>query len=342
MFSLVEDLPGQLARSGTLPGLDRLERLSRRPRRVLLCGMGGSAIAGDLVRPFLAGERFSLDVSRDYGLPAWVDEGTLVVASSYSGNTEETLSAQEKASRRGCPLLALTSGGELLARSRDDAGPAGGFGAVVLPGGLPPRASLGYGLGSLLWGLHRLGLIESPGAEIDQAVATLTAGNEIHRPASADNPAVRLAGLCQGRFVVLYTTSPEAHGAGLRLKTQLNENAKCPAYSVPLPELDHNDIVGWNLGPDLREHFVLLVVRGGDEGERARQRAAVSVELLADQFTATGEITPRGPATLARILSLVQFGDYLSCHLAVATGVDPVPVERIDVLKRRLAEGQSA
>ncbi len=336
MFALVGEMASQLADSGSLAGLKTLAPSPAVTQRILLCGMGGSAIAGDLIQPLFADITRVFAVCRDDQLPPWVDKETLVIASSYSGDTEETLLAVAAAQRRGCPLIALTSGGELLARSRRH-----GFPAVELPDGLPPRAALGYSLGALLWSLHRWEVIVSPQADIEAAIAVLQEGNAILAAGAAErsNPCAQLARACLGRFPVVYTTSPEAHAAGLRWKTQLNENAKSPAYCVSFPELDHNDIVGWELAPQRRQDFVLLVLRGGDEGARRAQRVAITLDLLADQFHTVHEIHCRGTRPLARIFSLVQFGDYLSCHLALAAGVDPLPVTRIDQLKQRLQKG---
>lgn len=335
MLALVAAMPDHLAGAERLPGLDGVRPLAGRPRRVLLCGMGGSAIAGDVARPWLASQGVDLTVWREYGLPEWAGPEVPVVLASYSGDTEETVAAARAAQARGAPALAITTGGKLAAWA-GAAAPA--VPRVVLPPGLPPRAALGHNLGALLWGLHRLGLCASPGAEIDAAVAVLREGAARLGPAAPENEAVRLARALLGRFTVLYTSSPAAHAAGLRWKAQLNENAKSPAYCAALPELDHNDIVGWETLRRRRELFALVVLRGGDEHPRVARRVAPTRELLAAEFHACHELTARGATPLARCLSLVQLGDYVSCYLAAAAGVDPLPVARIDALKARLAE----
>lgn len=344
MLDYIRALPEQLRAAADLPGRDGLRPLPRRPRQVLLCGMGGSAIAGDLVRPLLAAAGLPLWVQRDYGLPPWVDADTLIVASSYSGRTEETLDALAEVERRGCPWLAITSGGSLLDRARAADGASNPVGALVLPGGLPPRASLGFGLGALLWGLHGLGLIPSPSADIAAAAAVLDDGNRLYGPdrEPPENPAAALAVGGRDRFLVIYSASPEAHGAGQRLKAQINENAKGPAYEIAFPELNHNDIVGWQLPRSRRDEYLLLVLRSADEQARTSRRVTITREILADQFAAAHEVWARGDVPLARILSLVQFGDYLSWHLARVRGIDPVPVTRIEILKERLQKGSSA
>jgi glucose/mannose-6-phosphate isomerase len=299
--------------------------------------MGGSAIAGDLLAAWAAAGGLRLAVWRDYDLPGWVDARTPVILSSYSGYTEETLSAARAAAARGCPLYAITSGGELgdYARAGIDDGPP--FPRVALPGGLPPRAALGHGLGALARLLGRLDLLAGVDAELAAAAAALRDGVARLGPASGpDSPAKAAARTALGRMLVVYTTSPESHAAGQRLKAQVNENGKSPALVVPFPELDHNDIVGWEVLRPRRDDFVLLLLRSTDETARAALRTDVTCELLAGEFHTILEFRAVGETTLARTLSLVQYGDYLSCYLAEAAGVDPVPVSRIDVLKQRL------
>jgi glucose/mannose-6-phosphate isomerase len=346
MLHLVDRLPDQLLESAGLPGLADAAADGPAPGRVVLCGMGGSAIAGDLLAPLVAGAQ--LHVHRDYGLPAWAGAGDLVVVSSYSGDTEETLSGWEEAGRRGCRRLALTSGGSLAAQAG-----AAGVPVVRLPGGLPPRASLGYGLGALARVLDALGVLPDAEGEIRAAAAELRAlapgrlapyarAGEASLAVAGEPLARETAAALHGKVAVIHTAGDEAHAAGLRLKAQLNENAKVPALLAAYPELDHNDLVGWDLAGDLRDRFVLLILRGGGEPGRLDRRVAATRELLAGQFAGIRLIEARGPCPLARIMSLVQYGDFVSCHLADLRGVDPVPVDRITRLKEALADGPGA
>lgn len=346
MFRLVAALPEQLRGSAGLAGLSEVMPAPD-ARRLVLCGMGGSAIAGDLVQPLLAAGAVSLTVWRDYGLPAWAGAGDLVIGASYSGQTEETLSSFEAAAGRGCRRLAITSGGALAERAR-----AEGLPAVILPGGLPPRASLGWGLGALVRVLGRLGLV-SAGAQAIEAGASRLAFADAARRApwgseagtaapdpDGNVPVAELARQLAGRVPVIYTCGGESHAAGLRLRAQLNENSKVPALLAAFPELDHNDLVGWDLEPSARDRFVLLILRAADEHPRTSLRVGLTRELLTGQFAGIHELRGGGPDALTRVLSLVQYGDYLSCHLALARGVDPVPVERIVSLKEALARAK--
>jgi len=342
MFHLVERLADQLEESAGLPGLDALpDAPAPSPGRVVLCGMGGSAIAGDLAAPLVTG--CPLSVHRDYGIPPWVGADDLVVVSSYSGDTEETLTAWEAASERACRRVALTSGGTLAAQAAAASVPL-----VRLPAGLPPRAALGYGLGALVRVCGAWGLLADAAGEIADAVAVLRAAasgrlspyaraGEAVRGAGDEPSARATAELLHGRVAVIYTAGAEAHAAGLRFKAQLNENAKVPALVAPFPELDHNDLMAWEAAPEWRERFVLLILRGRSDHPALDRRVAATRAILDERFAAVREITARGDRTLARAMSLVQYGDFVSCHLADLRGVDPVPVELIARLKRALA-----
>jgi glucose/mannose-6-phosphate isomerase len=346
MFQLVHALGDQLLESAHLQGLDQIQPLAAGCTRIVLCGMGGSAIAGDLVQPLLAAGKVSLQVWRDYGLPHWVNSSDLVICSSYSGQTEESLSGAREAAALGCARLAITSGGTLAAMAEAD-----GFPAVILPGGLPPRASLGLGLGALVRSLGRLGLV----ADSEKAIAGAAVTLNTHRqsrlspfllegetaPVPEVDPegniaAADLAELLVGKMTVIYTAEPETHAVGIRLKAQLNENSKAPACVAAFPELDHNDLVGWCLDEGSRDRFVLLILRGLSDNARIDRRVELTRGLLAGEFPEIHEIVSGEPDVLARTMSLVQYADFLSCHLARLGNVDPLPVDRITRLKEEL------
>lgn len=345
MHELICQLPEQLQASAGLEGLDDLAGFSADFDEVLVCGMGGSAIAGDLVQPLLCRDSPRVSVWRNYGLPDWAGPGTLVISQSYSGNTEETLSGLDEAEVRGCPRVALTSGGTLLERAR--AAGSGAFPAVILPGGLPPRASLGLGLGGLIRILSALGALPDAEVQLSAAVSRLQSNNrsrgktdeQVPAPEDPDgNSAVQeLAERLHGRLPVIYTAGAEARPVGWRWRAQLNENSKVPAYLAEFPELDHNDLVGWELADDQHAGFVLLVLTGGPLAPRLRKRVDTTLDLLSGEFADIERITATGDTVLERLMSLVQYGDFLSCYLARARGVDPVPVERIENLKTALA-----
>lgn len=334
MRGWIADFPAQLTTAATLPGVAEVRPLAAAPAQVLLCGMGGSAAAGSLLPLLWPGRPLPWSVHRDEGLPAWAGPDTLVIASSYSGQTEETLAAVAEARRRGCALAALTSGGSLA-----DLAEAGGWPAIRLPGGQPPRTALGHSFAALLHLLHGLGIAADPARDLAEAAAHLRDDGCAAidgRPVGTEAVA-GLAARLAGRFTVIYTSSPEAHAAGYRLKGQLNENAKAPASVAEFPELTHNDIVGWELSAARREAFALVVLRGADESPRARQRVDATLDLLHDQFASVTELQARGPGPLARVLGLIHAADRVSVGVAAAGDIDPVPIARIDALKRAVA-----
>lgn len=326
MLSLVDSLPRQFSGSKELPGLAAVGRSGSKPRRIVLCAMGGSAIGGDLIQGLLSHQPVSLEVWRNYGLPHWVMPGDLVIAASYSGNTEECLSAVAEARRRGVEVLAITSGGQLSSLVNP------GECLVEMPGGLPPRAALGHSFGALLGVLAGLQLLENYENDLNEAVELLNSKPSCGKFSSED-----LAARLAGRIPVLYVADPMMQGVAVRWKGQLNENAKIPAQMAVFPELNHNDIVGWGLNKSWSERFVLIILLSGLEDERLRKRVTLTSELLRDEFASVHHLVAQGDSSLARIMSLVQYGDYVSCHLAGLRGVDPMPVHRIDRLKDGLS-----
>ncbi len=306
------------------------------PGAVIVAGMGGSAIAGDFLQT-LCHDRapFPVQVVRGYDLPAWVGPDALVVVSSYSGNTEETLAACAAARARGARLLAVTAGGELGARARRE-----GLPCVRLPGGLPPRGALGYLLIPLLVLLDRVGGGLGGVEEREEAVALLKAfGAELAPEApSARNAAKELAAWFEGRIPVVYGTELTAPVA-YRWRTQLEENAKVVALSGALPEIDHNALEAWAAMPD--GPWAVLFLRDGAEHPRVARRL-VATRAIAEARVPAREARARGSGRLARLLSLVHLGDWVSYYLALLRGVDPWTVATLEGFKQRMAEEDAA
>ncbi|PID81896.1 bifunctional phosphoglucose/phosphomannose isomerase [bacterium DOLJORAL78_65_58] len=325
MRELVGAFARHLEESRDLPGLAAINPGLAPAGRLVFCGMGGSAIGAELVSTLLGAGDSSLDVWRDYGLPFWVGAGDLVLVGSYSGGTEESLSALREARRRGARVILITSGGVMAAQRREDEP------LIMLPPGLPPRAALGYSLGGLLQVLHRLGYLEGMPGDLEESLTVLKAGR---MPTGLSF--MELAQELEGRFPVLYAGDPVAAAVAVRWKGQLNENAKWPASVAVFPELNHNDIVGWEMSSAWRERLVLVILRSGLESERIGRRIELTTGLLADQFQRVVSLEAVGYSALTRMLSLVHYGDRLSCELAALRGVDPMPVTRIDQLKNGL------
>jgi len=304
------------------------------PGGLVIAGMGGSAIGGALARAAL-GDRASRPIvlARDYGLPPWTTPDATVLCASYSGNTEETLAAYEAAGALGARRIVATTGGKLAASARADGVPL-----IPLPGGFQPRVAVAYSLVVALEVAGLCGVAPRLHLEIDVAAAhaeQLVA--EWGPDGGADSLSKELA---QG----LHGTIPQIAGSGLtapiayRWKTQINENAKMPCFSNELPELDHNEIVGWEGAGELGR-FSAVFLDDSDLHPRIQQRIELTRGLIAAQAAATYRVESRGEHRTERLVSLVLLGDLVSLYLAVLRDVDPTPVEVLERLKGELARG---
>ena len=335
---VVEALPAQLGEAiglaRAVDGLPPAEGL----RAIAVLGMGGSGISGELCRSVLAPlAPVPVVTIRNYDLPAWVGPDTLVFAVSYSGNTEETLSAFRQAAARGARIVAVTTGGALAEEAA-----AGGYPAVVVPGGLMPRAALGYvGMPPLVV-CGRLGLAPGLDSALDEAVeVTARRAAECHRSVpGASNPAKGLAARLVGCLPLVWGSEGIAGAAAYRLKCQLNENAKVLAGWATFPELNHNEVVGlYRSGGDGAPNpapLGVVVLRHEGEPPRTARRIDVTRSLVSGSVEFVEDVWARGSSPLARLLDLVTTGDHASTYLGIVRGVDPAPIAAIDTLKAAL------
>ncbi|MGA2927049.1 MAG: bifunctional phosphoglucose/phosphomannose isomerase [Solirubrobacteraceae bacterium] len=304
------------------------------PGGLIVAGMGGSAIGGALARTVL-GDRASRPIvlARGYELPAWTTPDVTVLCMSYSGNTEETLALYEAAGALGARRIVATTGGKLA-----DAARAEGVPVVPLPGGFQPRAAVAYALVVALEVAGLCGAGERLHAEIDVAAVR---AERLVAEWGADGADDSLAKeIARG----LHGTVPQIAGSGLtapvayRWKTQINENAKTPCFSQELPELVHNEIVGWEGATELGR-FSAVFLDDSDLHPRTRQLIELTRGLIASHAAASYRIETIGDSRAERLISLVLLGDLVSVYLAVLRGVDPTPVTVIDHLKGALAGG---
>src|SRR5262245_58982479 len=302
-----------------------------RPALVVLAGMGGSAAGADLIAGCAAAKLdVPIIVHRGYGLPAAAGKRTLVIASSYSGNTEEVLSAAEAALEREVPIVMLTAGGRLEAMAARRRLPQ-----VKLPDGLMPRMALGYLFFPALRILAAAGLAVASDAEIAEAlevVTTLAAELAPSRPA-AQNEAKRLA-LAIGARLPAFYGGPSTGGVAYRWKTEVEENVKRFAIAGVLPEMNHNEIEAWRTPASATMHAVFL--RDRDEPPEIAQRFAVMRDMIAAAGGGVSEWATRGVGRAARFLGLAYLGAWTSYYLAVGAGTDPWPIPVLDEMKRRL------
>ena len=302
------------------------------PGGLVVAGMGGSAIGGALARSAL-GDRATrpIAVSRSYELPGWTTADTMVLCASYSGDTEETLACYEAAGAVGALRTVVTTGGRLAELARGDGVPV-----IPLPGGFHPRAAVGYLTVAALEVAALCGAGDSVRAEVD------VTADHVERLVAEWGPEGPEDSLPKSLARGLNDTVPQIAGAGLtsavayRWKCQINENSKLPAFAHELPELDHNEIVGWSGAPDLAR-FSAVFLDDADLHPRARQRIELTRDLIEPAAAFAFVVQTQGESATERLLSLVLLGDLVSLYLAVLRGVDPGPVEAIERLKEELA-----
>ena len=333
MLGRVRELPRQLALARRVAAAVDLDARHRDVDMVLVLGMGGSAIGAELVAG-LAGDRLRvpLVVHRDYGLPAWAGQRTLVIAASHSGDTVETLSGATEARRRGLPLVVATTGGALGRQATSDGTP---YLRYEAPG--QPRAAIGFGVGLIHELLARADLLNEPDP-FGPAVEGLEAMLDRNAPGveTDANPAKQLAWSTFGRIPIVYGAGAMTAVAH-RWSTQLNENAKAWSMFEPMPEANHNAIEGTLNPRELSDALYVVEVREREEPEHIAARYRVVEELLGERATNRSVYWAEGSSALARTLDAVAMGDLVSVYLAILYQTDPTPVTLLAMLKERLA-----
>jgi glucose/mannose-6-phosphate isomerase len=333
MYSLTAAFPDQVAQAVEISEAASLPSWNARPDVVVLTGMGGSAAGGDYVKSlFEEAGSVPMLVNRDYTLPNWVGSGALVFATSYSGNTEETIASYRLAKSRGASIIVVTSGGELAKMAQED-----GFPLIVIPGGQPPRTALGFLTIPVVIACIKLGLIPAIdfGALI-AALRSLVAEMAVEVP-ETENEAKQIARTSYGRPVQFYGLGSWQGNVAYRWKGQFCENAKCLAFSHTYPELCHNEILGWeNADKQSPNGWALFTLCDGGEIPKMKARGDITAREIAHQAT-NRYVTARGTALLERMLTLTLIGDFASIYLAAMYEVDPESIRLINVLKSELA-----
>lgn len=337
MLDLLLDFPQQCKLAVSIAEDAKILFEKRDFNKIVFAGMGGSAIGADLVRSYLYSEaKIPILVFREYTLPFYVDNSTLVFISSYSGNTEETLSAYQQAKEKDASVIVISSGGLLKEYALKDS-----ITFIEIPKGSPPRCALGYLSIIPLCVLAKLGLIKDvlqPISSMIKLLEELKNKNLNSRIGQKDNIAKSIALKLFNKFAVIYSASLHFDICATRFRSQLAENSKALSSSHFFPEMNHNEIVGWENPGKLFKNFAVVVLRDKDMHARVAKRMDVTCDILSKVGVKSIEIWSRGEDLLSRLFSLIYIGDFVSYYLAILYGIDPTPVDRVTYLKGKLAK----
>lgn len=338
MYGHIHDFPEQME---SARGIGETWKVDKNQfvdvRNIVLAGMGGSAIGGDLLQSYLQNRlQIPFQVCRSYNLPEYVDDETLVIISSYSGNTEETLAMFADALERSAMLACVTTGGQVAEIADRE-----GIVCARTPGGLQPRAALAYSFIPLLGLFETLGLVGEAAPDVSETILYLKdARKQLARETGAGgNLAKTLAIFCQEKVPLVYAGAGLLDPVAVRWRGQMSENGKSLAYSNTFPEMNHNELVGWShLTEEQKDDFAVILLRDEEDSPRIKLRMDLFARLLIDKSVTVKDVASSGANRLARLFSLVQLGDFVSYYLSALNKVDPTPVEAIESLKLELAQ----
>ncbi len=339
MFKLIAEFSAQLKHAEEIGKSVSIDpNYAKGITKIVFSGLGGSAIGADFIRSYLTYDlSVPIFVNRHYQLPKFVDPQTLLIVSSYSGETEETLSAFNQGLRSGAKIMAITSGGELTRLAR-----ANSFPVITIPGGMSPRAALGYSVLPLLVALSKLGFKEAYRPQEFKEAQDLIqklAGSEYGQNIPFEkNKAKQLAASCFNNYPIIYAGPDFLDVVALRWRGQIEENSKALASHHLFPEMNHNELVGWKNPADLLKKAVVFILRDQADHKRVQMRMDLTRKIVERYAHSVTELATQGKSLLARMFSLIHLGDWVSVYLAVLYQVDPTPVEAINYLKSELAK----
>ncbi len=326
MKELIASFTAQLRQAIDIGEKASISKPAAEISNVLITGLGGSGIGGSIIAQITENEiKVPVFVNKDYFLPAFVGKNTLVIVSSYSGNTEETLGAMHMAIERGAIVKCITSGGKVLELAQKN-----GFEHIVIPGGMPPRACLAYSFTQLFYVLHGCGLINDSFKNDLESTIHLLDHEEEHVCAEAYYLAEKL----HRKIPVIYSQA-NYEGVCIRFRQQINENSKMLCWHHALPEMNHNELVGWTIPND---KLAVVFFRNESDYERTRSRMELTRSIVTKYTPYVFEVYSKGETHLQRSLYLIHFGDWVSWYLSEIRNIDATEVKVIDYLKGELAK----
>ncbi|MDI6778658.1 MAG: bifunctional phosphoglucose/phosphomannose isomerase [Bacteroidota bacterium] len=335
MFNLLAGFPLQIEDAVSVGKKAKVKLKKSVIKNIVVSGLGGSAIGGDLIRTYLAAEiKIPFLVNRHYFLPEFVNDNSLVIISSYSGDTEETISAHKEAIKRGAQVLCITSGGETerLAKKNNQS-------LIKIPTGYPPRAALGYAFFPLLVILGNLGLIKDRSKDIEETIAFLKKKSKRYSDLNSQtNEALSFAKTLSGKLPIVYSSADVFDSVNLRWRGQLCENSKILAFGHTLPEMNHNELVGWKVLIEQMADMMVIFLHDKGDYKRVQLRMKIMEGIVKEYASNVVNIYSEGNSLLTRMFSLIFLGDWISYYLAILNKVDPTPVKVIDYLKAELAK----
>ena len=335
MFGAIWDFPENLSDALKLAEQIELKCNYENIENIVVAGMGGSAIGGDVVSII---EKNNIEipfvVNRGYGLPNWANNHTLVVCSSYSGNTEETLCTLDDSIEKNAKICGITTGGKLVERldelDKD---------VILIPSGLQPRAALAFSFVPMIVLLEKAGVLDSSLRQwLDSSVAQLQDSRVLYGKENESNPTYALAQKIKNRIPIIYSDSSTMGIAAVRLKGQISENGKMLAYHNELPEFNHNEIVGWENNPELLESLFVLWLIDSSDNPRIKHRQSITKSILDEVGVDQVVLEMAEKSFEERFLHMIHFGDWLSFWCAILHETDPSPVEKITSLKYQLSK----
>lgn len=327
MDQLIADFSKQLEEALAIGGKAQLKPPSRSIRNIVVSGLGGSGIGANLVSELVAGElKVPFVVNKDYFLPNFVNEHTLVIISSYSGNTEETVEAMADAFHRGADIVCVSSGGKVIEKAKEH-----GLDYIQIPGGNPPRACLGYSFVQQLFILNKLDFTSDKVIhDVRKAIDLLNTEEENIRKEAKD-----LAEYFHGKMPILYACD-SIGSVAVRSRQQINENGKMLCWHHVIPEMNHNELVGWR---DKNDDLAVLFLRNKSDYARSQQRIELNKQIIGQYTENVRELWSKGESPAERAMYLIHVMDWASYYLAILRDQDPVEVKVIDFLKGELAKG---
>jgi glucose/mannose-6-phosphate isomerase len=326
MKTLVANFSKQLGEALVIGSSAKLTPSNQPISNVLICGLGGSGIGGSIVAELVVAKaNVPINVTKGYFIPAYVNENTLVIISSYSGNTEETINCMQLAMKKNAKIVAVTSGGKVLDTCKTNA-----IDSIVVPGGMPPRSCLGYSLTQLFFvlGFHKI-IDDSYKADIEKAIALIDS-----EESAIISEAKQIAQKLLGKLPVIYATTYN-EGIAIRFRQQLNENSKVLCWHHIIPEMNHNELVGWT---EKNENISVLIFLDKDDYSRNLARVDINKEVIKKYTSSITEIYSKGNSTIEKAIYFIHLGDWISVALAELRGVDAVEVNVINHLKSKLSE----